>query len=56
MLSRSISTVVKFQAEGTVTLTFRDGNFATFDYIVDGVAQTKQITRDVFAPPGTTCQ
>jgi hypothetical protein len=45
-----------FQAEGTATLTFRDGNFATFAYSIDGVTQTKQITRDVFAPPGTVCQ
>ena len=47
---------IKFQAEGTLTVTFRDGNFATFDYTIDGVKQTKQITRDVFAPPGTVCQ
>jgi hypothetical protein len=45
-----------FESEGTATLTFSDGNFATFDYTVDGIAQTKQITRDVFAPPGTVCQ
>ena len=47
---------IKFQAEGTLMVTFRDGNFATFGYTVDGVAQIKQITRDVFAPPGTMCQ
>jgi hypothetical protein len=48
--------LLKSQAEGTLTVTFRDGNFATFGYTVDGVAQTRQITRDVFAPPGTVCQ
>jgi hypothetical protein len=47
---------IMFESEGTATLTFSDGNFATFDYSVDGIAQTKQITRDVFAPPGTVCQ
>ena len=47
---------IKFQAEGTLMVTFRDGNFATFGYTIDGVTQTKQITRDVFAPPGTMCQ
>lgn len=47
---------LQFQSEGVATVTFQDGNFATFDYSVDGVAQSKQITRDVFAPPGTVCQ
>ncbi len=41
---------------GTATLTFTDGNSATFAYNVDGVAQSKKITREVFAAPGTTCQ
>jgi len=40
---------------GGVTLTFADGNNATFTYSVDGIAQTKSITRQVFAPPGTVC-
>ncbi len=42
---------------GTATLTFADGNAATFAYAVNGVMQSKQITRQLFAPPaGTLCQ
>jgi photosystem II stability/assembly factor-like uncharacterized protein len=41
---------------GSATLTFADGNSASFAYTVNGVAQTKQIARQVFAPPGTICQ
>jgi hypothetical protein len=41
---------------GTVTLTFADGNHATFAYTVDTVSQTKQITREIFRAPGTVCQ
>jgi hypothetical protein len=40
---------------GTATLTFADGNNATFAYTVSGIAQTKQITRQVFVAPGTVC-
>ena len=41
---------------GTATFTFANGNAATFAYTVNGVAQTKQITRQLFAPPaGTLC-
>lgn len=43
-------------AAGSATLTFRDGNDATFAYTVNGIAQAKAITREVFAPPGTVCQ
>ena len=41
---------------GTLTLTFANGNSGTFDYTVDGVRQTKPITRQVFRSPGTVCQ
>ena len=41
---------------GNSTITFIDGNHATFDYTVNGVTQTKNLTRQVFAPPGTVCQ
>ncbi len=41
---------------GTATLTFADGNNASFAYTVNGVSQTKQITREVFQSPGTVCQ
>ena len=40
---------------GTATFTFADGNHATFAYTVNGVSQTKQITRQVFQAPGTVC-
>ena len=40
---------------GTMTLTFTDGNTATFAYTVNGVSQTKAITREVFRSPGTVC-
>jgi len=42
---------------GTATLTFTDGNNATFAYTVDGVSLAKPITRQLLAPPaGTVCQ
>ncbi|HEY8850785.1 MAG TPA: choice-of-anchor D domain-containing protein [Gemmatimonadaceae bacterium] len=41
---------------GTATFNFSDGNTGTFNYAVDGVTQTKPITREVFASPGTVCQ
>ena len=40
---------------GSVTLTFADGNSAAFAYTVNGISQTKPITRQVFRPPGTVC-
>jgi hypothetical protein len=43
-------------AVGTATFTFTDGNTGTFAYTVNGVMQTKAITREVFAAPGTVCQ
>jgi hypothetical protein len=41
---------------GTATLTFSDGNTGVFAYTVDGVTQSKSITREVFRAPGTVCQ
>jgi len=41
---------------GTMTLTFANGNAGLFAYSVNGVTQTKPITRMLFAPPaGTLC-
>ena len=46
---------------GTVTFTFADGNNASFDYSVQlagmmtPAAQSKAITRELFAAPGTAC-
>ena len=41
---------------GTATFTFTDGNAGTFNYTVNGVTQTKVITREIFVAPGTVCQ
>jgi hypothetical protein len=47
---------------GSATLTFADGNNATFAYTVmiaplpGPVSQIKTITREIFAAPGTACQ
>ena len=41
---------------GTASSTFKDGNNATFAYTVNGVSQTKPISRFVFRAPGTVCQ
>jgi hypothetical protein len=43
-------------AVGNATFTFSDGNNANFAYTVNGVAQNKPITREVFTNPGTVCQ
>ena len=40
-------------AVGTATLTFSDRNNGSFAYTVNGVSQTKAITRQVFATPPT---
>jgi hypothetical protein len=40
---------------GSGTLTFADANNGTFAYNVDGVTQSKPITRIVFATPVSTC-
>ena len=37
-------------AVGSATLTFSDANNGTFAYAVDGISQTKSITREVFGP------
>ena len=41
---------------GTATVTFANGNAATFAYTVNGTSRTKAITRQVFVSPGTVCQ
>jgi hypothetical protein len=46
---------VALTAVGTLTLTFAHGNSAAFAYTVNGVSQSKQITRQVFRAPGTMC-
>jgi hypothetical protein len=47
---------VRTSGAGRATLTFADGNSALFAYTVDGVSQSKAITRELFAPAvGTLC-
>jgi hypothetical protein len=41
---------------GSATFSFIDGNRGTFAYTVNGISQTKSITREVFRAPGTLCQ
>jgi hypothetical protein len=47
---------------GTLTLTFANGNSASYAYSVtlggsaNPVTQSKAVTRQVFAPPGTVCR
>ena len=41
---------------GNLTLTFANGNSATFAYTVNGVSQMKTITREILRAPGTVCQ
>ena len=41
---------------GELTLNFADGQNARLDYVVDGVSQTKQLTRYVFSSPQTLCR
>ncbi len=45
--------MVTSSAVGTGTLAFADANNGTFTYTVDGVNQTKAITRQVFGTPPT---
>ena len=47
---------VALTAVGSATLTFADGNNATFAYSAFGVSQSKPITREVFQSPGTVCR
>jgi hypothetical protein len=41
---------------GDATFTFSDLNNGTFRYTVNGITQTKNITRLVFASPATVCK
>jgi hypothetical protein len=41
---------------GPGTFTVVDGNNVQFDYTVNGVTQSKALTRQVFAAPGTACE
>lgn len=43
-------------AVGSATFTFSDANNGTFAYTVNGISQTKPITRQVFSSPPTVCR
>lgn len=41
---------------GSATLAFDDADNGVFSYVVDGVSQSKRITRQVYATPKTVCR
>lgn len=41
---------------GMTSIAFVNGNSATFTYTLNGITQTKSITRNVLRAPGTVCQ
>jgi len=47
---------VLYTAVAIASFAFTDGNNATFAYTVNGVPQSKPITRQIFRAPGTLCQ
>lgn len=47
---------VRSVAAGSGTLAFSDAERGTFSYTVDGVTQSKAITRQAFAEPRTVCR
>jgi trimeric autotransporter adhesin len=51
-LSSSVSAV----EVGAFSLSFADGNSATFGYTLNGVTASKKITRQIFNSPGTICK
>ena len=40
---------------GSASLVFENGNLGTFSYTVNGIQQSKSITRQIFNLPGTVC-
>ncbi|HEX4782511.1 MAG TPA: hypothetical protein VH301_17265, partial [Usitatibacter sp.] len=40
---------------GSGTFTFTDASNGTFAYTVNGISQTKPITREIFTPPASVC-
>lgn len=41
---------------GSAAFTFYDDNSATFTYTLEGVTQSKTLTREIFASPGAICR
>ncbi|MFZ3322625.1 MAG: protease pro-enzyme activation domain-containing protein [Usitatibacter sp.] len=50
------STRVGVTQVGSATFTFINGNAATFAYTVNGISQSKVLTRELFSATGTVCQ
>ena len=50
-----VSSLVGVTQVGTATFTFADGNNGTFGYTVNGITQSKAITREIFGSPVPTC-
>jgi hypothetical protein len=48
--------LIETAAVGSVTLNFSDASNATFTYTVDGITQSKFITRNIFQPAVTICR
>ena len=48
--------LVTHSTVGSASVTFADGNTGTLTYTLDGVTQTKALTRFVFRERGTVCQ
>jgi hypothetical protein len=51
-----VGTTIAVTQVGTVTLAFTDANNGTFTYTVDGVTQSRAITRQVFSSPASVCK
>jgi len=48
--------LVAYAQVGSATFSFSDANNGTFEYTVNGISQSKPITRYVFSSPTTVCQ
>ena len=47
---------VRVSEVGEATFTFSGADQGTFAYVLNGVSQSKPITRQVFSTPRTVCQ
>ena len=51
-----LSAFSQLDAVGQVSFVFSDANNGTMTYTVDGITQSKAITREVYASPATVCR
>jgi hypothetical protein len=54
-ISATNASTATYQQVGNATFTFTDTDNGTFAYTVNGVSQTKPITRYIYAAPAPTC-